>query len=114
MNEIIQILLRLSEELQYIKAFIITLNKSKIEGFKETWLDGQDVMQLLHISKRSLQSLRDTNTLPYSRINGKIYYNLDDIEGLLQSNYSIRVNPSRSPRAVSQEPALKTTSHATK
>jgi hypothetical protein len=89
MNEIIQMLLRLSQDLEYIKAFIQSLNKSKTELFKENWLDGQDVMQLLHISKRSLQSLRDTHVLPYSRINGKIYYKLSDIEGLLDSNYSM-------------------------
>lgn len=88
MNEIIQMLLRLSKDLEFIKAFIQTLNASRTEEFKGTWLDGQDVMQLLHISKRCLQSLRNTNTLPFSRINGKIYYNIDDIEGLLQSNYS--------------------------
>jgi len=90
MNEIIQMLLRLSGDLDVIKAFIKSLNKSKTELFKETWLDGQDVMQLLHMSKRNLQSLRDTNVLPYSRINGKIYYKLSDIEGLLNSNYSLK------------------------
>jgi hypothetical protein len=88
MNEIIQMLLRLSEELQFLKTFITALNKSKIEAFKETWVDGQNVMQLLHISKRSLQSLRDSEVLPFARINGKIYYKLSDIDELLHSNYS--------------------------
>jgi hypothetical protein len=83
-------LLRLSQELEFIKAYITSLSKSKTELFKETWLDGQDVMQLLHLSKRSLQTLRDTNVLPYSRINGKIYYKLSDIDGLLHSNYSCK------------------------
>ncbi len=48
----------------------------------------QDVMQTLHISKRNLQSLRDSKVLPYSRINGKFYYKVSDLENLLQSNYS--------------------------
>ena len=111
MNEIIQMLLRLSQDLEFIKAFIKSLNKSKTELFKENWLDGQDVMQLLHISKRSLQSLRDTGTLPFSRINGKIYYKLSDIEGLLDSNYSIPVI-SPSPVPVSRT-AFKTTINET-
>jgi hypothetical protein len=112
MNEIIQMLLRLSQDLEFIKAFIKSLNKSKTELFKENWLDGQDVMQRLHSSKRSLQSLRDTGTLPFSRINGKIYYKLSDIEGLLDSNYSIPVI-SPSPVPVSRT-ASKTTTNETK
>ena len=87
MNEIIKMLLRLSEEISFIKSFIKSLQKSKIEAFREDWLDGQDVMQLLHISKRTLQSLRDTGTLPYSRLHGKIYYKLSDIDNILKSNY---------------------------
>ena len=88
MNELIKILTLLSKDFQVMKDYIHSLNKSKIDVFKETWIDGQDVMQSLHISKRSLQTLRDNNVLPFSRINGKFYYKVSDIENLLQSNYS--------------------------
>ena len=104
MNEIIQMLLRLSQDLEQIKDFIKSLNRSKTELFSDTWLDGHDVMLLLHISKRSLQSLRDSNTLPFSRINGKIWYKLADIEDLLQSNYSTAVRPVKTaPKSTSHE-----------
>ena len=62
--------------------------KSRLERFNEAWIDGQDVMQTLHISKRTLQSLRDSGVLPYSRINGKFYYKVSDIEKMLEANYS--------------------------
>lgn len=88
MNELIKILTLLSKDFQVMKDYIHSLNKSKIDVLKETWIDGQDVMQSLHISKRSLQTLRDNNILPFSRINGKFYYKVSDIENLLQSNYS--------------------------
>jgi len=88
MNELIKILTLLSKDFQVMKDYIHSLNKSKIDVFRETWIDGQDVMQSLHISKRSLQTLRDNNILPFSRINGKFYYKVSDIENLLQSNYS--------------------------
>ena len=88
MNELIKILTLLSKDFQVMKDYIHSLNKSKIDVFRETWIDGQDVMQSLHISKRSLQTLRDNNVLPFSRINGKFYYKVSDIENLLQSNYS--------------------------
>ena len=53
------------------------------------WIDNQDVMQLLHISSRTLQTLRSNGTLPYSRINNKIYYRRQDIQQILADNYTM-------------------------
>ena len=55
--------------------------------FLEEWIDGQDVMQALHISPRTLQTLRTNSTLPYSRIGNKIYYLKRDILKILSDNY---------------------------
>lgn len=88
MNEILNMLTLLTQDFDIVKAYILSLHKSKMELFNEAWIDGQDVMQTLHISKRNLQSLRDSKLLPYSRINGKFYYRVSDLEKLLQSNYS--------------------------
>lgn len=82
------LLMQLTRDFEVIRAYVLALKKSKLDNFKETWIDGQDVMQTMHISKRTLQSLRDNGTLPYSRINGKFYYKVADIENLLESNYS--------------------------
>ena len=60
---------------------------STSSGLNE-WLDNQDVMLALHVSLRTLQTLRSNGTLPYSRINSKIYYRRRDIEKLLNENYS--------------------------
>lgn len=57
--------------------------------FLEDWIDGQDVMRLLHISPRTLQTLRSNGILPYSRINNKIYYLRQDIQKILADNYLI-------------------------
>ena len=88
MTELIDIVLKLSQDLQAIKFQLQQFHKTRFERFNEAWIDGQDVMQTLHISKRTLQTLRDDGTLPFSRINGKFYYKVSDIEGLLESNYS--------------------------
>lgn len=88
MNEVLNMLMRLTEDFALIKAYLLALTKSRLDYFNETWVDGQVVMQTLHISKRSLQSLRDSGTLPYSRINGKFYYKLSDIEQLLEKAYT--------------------------
>jgi hypothetical protein len=53
------------------------------------WIDNQDVMLALHISQRTLQTLRSNGTLPYSRINNKIYYRRSDIERILNDNYKM-------------------------
>ena len=47
------------------------------------WLDNQDVCQMLNISPRSLQTLRDNGTLAYSQINRKVYYKPEDVESIL-------------------------------
>jgi hypothetical protein len=65
----------------------ITNNDSTNNGL-EDWMDNQEVMFALHVSLRTLQTLRSNGTLPYSRINNKIYYRRRDIERLLNENYS--------------------------
>ena len=47
------------------------------------WLDNQDVCQILSISPRTLQTLRDNGTLAYSQINHKVYYKPEDVERIL-------------------------------
>lgn len=47
---------------------------------RETWLTNADVCALLKISKRTLQSYRDTGTLPFSQIGHKCYYKESDVE----------------------------------
>lgn len=60
------------------------------KAFLEDWIDNQDVMQRLHISLRTLQTLRSSGTLPYTRVNGKIYYLRQDVEKLLRQNYGFK------------------------
>ena len=55
----------------------------------EDWIDSQDVMQLLHISSRTLHTLRTNGTLPYSRIGYKFYYRKQDITKILSDNYTM-------------------------
>lgn len=88
MNEVIQSLLLLSGELKEVKVHLEFLKKSRVEYFKEAWCDSLDVLDILKISKRTLQTLRNSGALPFSRINGKFYYKLADIEKLLEANYS--------------------------
>ena len=47
------------------------------------WIDNQDVCQMLNISPRTLQTLRDNGMLAYSQINHKVYYKPEDVERIL-------------------------------
>ena len=47
------------------------------------WLDNQDVRQILNISPRTLQTLRQNGTLAYSQIEHKTYYKPEDVERII-------------------------------
>jgi predicted DNA-binding transcriptional regulator AlpA len=64
------------------------MNNTKPTPF-EDWIDNQDVMQTLHISRRTLYTLRSNGTLPFSRIGNKIYYHQQDIIKILSDNYTM-------------------------
>lgn len=53
----------------------------------EIYLSGQQVCELLHISKRTLQQYRDDRILPYTQIGGKILFKQSDILRALEKNY---------------------------
>ncbi len=47
------------------------------------WLDNQDVCMMLGISKRTLQSLRDSGKLEYSIVGRKVFYRPEDVQALI-------------------------------
>jgi len=69
-----------------------TNTTSPLTGKLVGWLDNQDIMQILHISPRTLQTFRSNGTLPFTRIKGKFYYKVSDLEALLEKNYSAKAN----------------------
>lgn len=88
MKELFDLIMILSHEIRELKLRIERIRTNKKSYLKETWIDNQDVMQMLHISQRTLQTLRSNGTIPYSKIKGKFYYKVTDIERILESNYS--------------------------
>lgn len=76
---------------------IITRLKKRIETILknyrpvmggEIYLSGEEVCQLLYISKRTLQQYRDDCILPFIQIEGKIIYKESDILLILERNYN--------------------------
>jgi hypothetical protein len=55
------------------------------KGLKN-WYDNQEVCLMLRLSPRTLQTLRDNGTLPYTQINRKIYYRPEDVQNVIKNN----------------------------
>jgi excisionase family DNA binding protein len=53
---------------------------------KGEWLNNEEVCDLLHISKRTLQTCRDTGAIPYSKIGRKCYYKISDVEQFINQS----------------------------
>lgn len=51
-----------------------------------SWLKSAEVRKLLKISSGTLQTLRINGTLAYTKIGGTIYYQIQDIDKLLEHN----------------------------
>lgn len=50
----------------------------------QKWLTNEEVCGILNVSKRTLQTYRDSGKLPYSQIGYKIYYRPEDVEQLIE------------------------------
>jgi hypothetical protein len=83
----LDLVLDLSRELRALKEFVRYESRKLSERIADEWIDGEQVMTILKISKRTLQSLRDNGAMPYSKINGKFYYKATDLIGMLEANY---------------------------
>ena len=55
---------------------------------KDVFVDNQEFLQLMNISKRTAQTWRDEGVVSFSQIGSKIYYRMSDVEKLLEKNYN--------------------------
>lgn len=53
----------------------------------EHYLTGDDVCAMLHISRRTLQTLRDEKAVPYTNIGEKLLYPESGLYEVLRKNY---------------------------
>jgi ribonuclease D len=60
-------------------------NKQKSPA--ETFVDNQEFIQIMNVSKRTAQSWRDEGIISFSQIGSKIYYRMSDVQSLLDKHY---------------------------
>lgn len=72
-----------------LEAISTTLIRNKeTTPLTDVWMDNHDVCTLLHISKRTLQTYRDSGKIPFSQIGAKIYYKAADVDAFLNQHYN--------------------------
>jgi hypothetical protein len=81
-----QVLDELTDRLDTLKSKLDSLYaKSGVAPVK--WLDNQQACIYLSASKRTLQNLRDSGILPFTKMGAKVYYKPADIENMLMLGY---------------------------
>ncbi|MGD9929562.1 MAG: helix-turn-helix domain-containing protein [Mangrovibacterium sp.] len=88
MQEFLKIASSIKKEIETLSREVEKLSKTHAQYLAEEWIDKEKVLQILRISSRKLQSLRDNGSLPFSQVDGKIYYKTSDVERLLNSRYN--------------------------
>ncbi|MDT0691841.1 helix-turn-helix domain-containing protein [Salegentibacter sp. F188] len=70
------------ELLDDIKNLLTKQSSGKIKRY----LKSSEVMDLLQISPGTLQNLRINGTLPYTKVGGIIYYDVEEIQNVMDAN----------------------------
>ncbi|MBP2831812.1 helix-turn-helix domain-containing protein [Aquimarina sp. U1-2] len=65
---------------------IKTLLARQASGKIKKYLKSSEVMEMLQISPGTLQNLRINGTLPYTKVGGIIFYDVDEIQKVMEAN----------------------------
>ena len=76
-----RILTMLADEIKNLQ----TTSRDNFEKvLEETWLEGRELCELLKISNRTLNRIRDRGDISYSIINNKFIYHMKDVNSLVK------------------------------
>ena len=62
------------------------LSGGSAHGEPRKWIKSYQVKNLLKISSNTLQTLRDNGTIPFTKIGGILYYEMDAIQKVLRGD----------------------------
>lgn len=81
-----QVFKALTASIDAIAKFVATIECKQAEQLEDGWVDSHDVCNFLKISSRTLQRLRATKMLSFSKIRGKNFYRISEIRRLMNEN----------------------------
>lgn len=76
------------EDLQHFRLQLLSELKDVLQQSKQStkqWLKSSEVRKILGISHGTLQNLRITRSLPYTKLGGIMFYKYEDIEKILEA-----------------------------
>ena len=79
--------------LEKLNKLVDEANKIRNNGkyaILEQWLDGQEVCEILGVTKRTLQTLRETGKIAYTMVKHKTYYRPKDVQAFLDNSIKKR------------------------
>lgn len=59
---------------------------AKEKSVKTKWLKNKEIKKLLQVSHTTLQTLRANGTLSFTKVGGIIYYDVEEIEKMMEEN----------------------------
>ena len=101
MQEIIRLVSAIRKDIEDLSSLVSRLTLTHAQRISEEWLTSDQAMHTLKISLSTLKILRRRGLLPYSKINGVLYFRTIDIENLLKQTY---INPSAKDKPSSLNP----------
>ncbi|MDR2126785.1 MAG: helix-turn-helix domain-containing protein [Prevotellaceae bacterium] len=81
-----QVFKDLTAKINTIAQFVAALQSKVDDEPADGWVDSYEVCTFLKISNKTLQRLRAANAVAYSRIRGKNFYKISEIQRLLTAN----------------------------
>jgi hypothetical protein len=76
----------IQSNINLIAKFVTAIESKQAEQPEDGWVDSYEVCTFLKISDRTLQRLRTAGAINFSRIRGKNFYRISEIQRLLQEN----------------------------
>jgi hypothetical protein len=64
---------------------LLTALKSQSNSTQKKWMKSHEVRRLLKVSPGTLQTLKSSGILPYTKMGGVHFFDYQDIENILQS-----------------------------
>jgi 3-methyladenine DNA glycosylase Tag len=76
----------LTAKINTIAKFVTAMQSKAEEEPEDGWVDSYEVCTFLKISDKTLQRLRTAGAITFSRIRGKNFYRISEIQRLMQEN----------------------------
>jgi hypothetical protein len=91
-KELLKMFLTLLEKTKNIEEQLRRISLNERNPLGDTYLDTDEVCDLLKVCKRTLQKHRDEASISYIQFGGKTLYKLSDIQEVLEKNHQTAIN----------------------